>query len=1322
MSISPPVRQFLDARALIGGGRFADAARLCRPLLTVPALAAEAHHLAAVAAWRQGAQARAGAHLKAALALEPGLWVAWLSRAEVMGDCPAALAAARRAVFLQPDSGAAWLALGLVRRRRGDARRARQALRVAGLLTPDDPNPLVQLGADTGLGEDARRRVSHYQTRLAPGAPTVWRNRLVTLGEDGPLAERRHVNQVLAILVPADPEIVHARGWLEHLEFRPHRALALYQRVLAVQPDHADARAHRALAFLALGRLTEGWREAEWRWQTSAMAPYRRSIPAPPWQGAPLAGRRLLIWGEQGLGDQISRGHMAAELRDQGAQCTLECDPRLVSLMTRSLPGVEVVPAPFSAADRGARRFDYQAPLFDLLAHLRPTLASFPRHGGWMRPDPERRQAFAERLASLGPGPRIGIAWRSRLRNRVRDPYYADLEALLPVLSLPGVVLVTLQYDDCDAEVTRLTRLAGIRLVRWSDCDLTGDLEAAAALTACCDVVVTPGTMVADLANAVGVPTFMFGPSYRTQDSLGTDHWPHQPLTRLFARDRDPSWHATMARLAAAVAGHLGLTDPAAGARGLIARATDLVGRGALDAAAALCQPLVAVPAVAADAWHLLAIVALRRREAGAHDCGRRAVVIRPERGDYWLTLARIAHFQGAARRAARAARRAVRLDPRRLLAWLTLRETLGDCDAWPRALVAARVATLIDPARGEAWAARALALVGVRSGAAALAVERALWLAPGHPAAWRAKAVALLQTGDAVAAERACRRVLDRHPDQPELQATLAQAMLRQNRPAEALAAAEGALTRSPALAAAAVVRILALHRLGRQKAAIAASRVLLDQRPWLLELRLMLVRALRHTGRLPEARTHLITALRQAPTLLGLWLDLAGLCRQEGDVAGMCRALRGAGLVAPMDPRPPAHLGGLLAGSARHAMSALARRLVTLAPDQASHWRNLGAGRQMVREIKGAHRATRTACVVDPGDADNWYARGLTAFADEDPVAAEAAYHVCLCLRPDHAEAPADRAVAMMAQGRIPAAWRTFAGRWRSPRFDSAWRPPAGVPQWQGESLAGRSILVWPEQGLGDQIAHGGMAGELRDRGARCTLECDPRLVGLFRRSLPGVTVIGQPRPIEPPGAYDYHAPLFDLMPWLRPSLADFPAKGGHLIPEPERVAALRARLGDKGPRIGISWRSRNQAAPRGVFYADILEMAPILALPGVTFVNLQYDDAEAEIARARAEAGVDILRLDDLDLMNDLEGAAALTACCDLVISAPTSVADMANAVGVPAFVFLPTLVHRDCLGTDRFPYQPLTRLFVRRGDGDWGATMRQIAAAVRWRLKV
>jgi tetratricopeptide (TPR) repeat protein len=226
---------------------------------------------------------------------------------------------------------------------------------------------------------------------------------------------------------------------------------------------------------------------------------------------------------------------------------------------------------------------------------------------------------------------------------------------------------------------------------------------------------------------------------------------------------------------------------------------------------------------------------------------------------------------------------------------------------------------------------------------------------------------------------------------------------------------------------------------------------------------------------------------------------------------------------------------------------------------------------------------------------------------------------------------------------------------------------------PRWDGLPIPG-TLLLWGDQGLGDQILYAGMVPEICDRAGRIVLHVEPRLVSLFARSFPQVKVIG-PSDLANVGPIDVQEPLPGLGKFARPNWASFPKRErGYLIADPARTAELRERLKDDGRFVvGISWRSTNPKIGREKSIG-LRDFEPLLRMPGVRFVDLQYGDTLAERESLARELGIEVLHLDEIDNTNDIDGLASLIDACDAVVSVSNTNAHIAGALGKPTIVLM------------------------------------------------
>ena len=329
--------------------------------------------------------------------------------------------------------------------------------------------------------------------------------------------------------------------------------------------------------------------------------------------------------------------------------------------------------------------------------------------------------------------------------------------------------------------------------------------------------------------------------------------------------------------------------------------------------------------------------------------------------------------------------------------------------------------------------------------------------------------------------------------------------------------------------------------------------------------------------------------------------------------------------------------------------------------------------------------------------------------------------ALNALIAANPDYVDAHYNRAQALLSAGRFKEGWAEFS--WRLKRPDANVRYEAfPAPGWNGEDISGRNILVWTEQGMGDEILAASILPDAIARARQVTFLCTERVVPLARRAFPNATVAERKHPL-PAAATDpniaFQMSLGDLGGALRQSWDAFPDRPHFLEADPARVAALRRKYEKRWPgkkRIGISWRSRNHEVGwlKG---ADLRAWAPILSVPGdITFVSLQYGDVTEDLMRVRDALGIDVKQDKGVDPLKDMEAFAAQVACMDLVISTSNTTVHMSGALGIPTWVLLPAgrgrmwYWFRD---RDDSPWYPSLRLMRQDKTGNWESLFRRCA---------
>jgi hypothetical protein len=262
---------------------------------------------------------------------------------------------------------------------------------------------------------------------------------------------------------------------------------------------------------------------------------------------------------------------------------------------------------------------------------------------------------------------------------------------------------------------------------------------------------------------------------------------------------------------------------------------------------------------------------------------------------------------------------------------------------------------------------------------------------------------------------------------------------------------------------------------------------------------------------------------------------------------------------------------------------------------------------------------------------------------------------------------------------------------------------------PQWVGEDLAGKTILLHAEQGLGDTIIFLRYVPKLVALGARVLLLLQEQLWRLAENSLPeGVTII--PHNLAPPD-FNFHAPLMELPRLFKTDLATIPAEIPYLTPHLGDVALWKARLGPKrGFRVGLVWSGNPGQVENFRRSMPLSALAPLAGIPGIEYFSLQKGPGADEMAAP--PPGLTLR--DETARLNNLADTAALIANLDLVVSVDTAPAHLCGAMGVPCWVPLcSTAYYFYMMERDDCPWYPTMRLFRQQKRGDWGPVIGRIA---------
>ena len=380
---------------------------------------------------------------------------------------------------------------------------------------------------------------------------------------------------------------------------------------------------------------------------------------------------------------------------------------------------------------------------------------------------------------------------------------------------------------------------------------------------------------------------------------------------------------------------------------------------------------------------------------------------------------------------------------------------------------------------------------------------------------------------------------------------------------------------------------------------------------------------------------------------------------------------------------------------GQSSLACAAFSRAL-TLQPNHAPSWLNLGNASADQDDLQSAETLYRTAIRLDAALPEAHTSLGYVLTMQGRLPEAIATCEAAIRLRPKSAQAHWNLAVAALLAEDLPRGWQEFEWRKQHPRFQADF-PDLPGPRWDGGDVAGRIILVRAEQGFGDVIQFARYLTMIRDRGGLPVLMCAPSLVGLIQ-SMPGVAAFARGEPLP---RYDAWVDLLSLPLLFGTTLDSIPASDGYLAADPLRVQDWHERL-PAGRKAGIVFAGNPQhsADRRRSVPLNLIDRLPNIS--GLSFVNLQHGPSAGGLPF-----------LDLTRWMSDYAGTAALVANLDVVITVDTSVAHLAGALGKPVWIMLPHAPDwRWFLGRADSPWYRSARLFRQAAPGDWDSVLSRV----------
>jgi tetratricopeptide (TPR) repeat protein len=538
--------------ALVWLERYEEALQRYEQALSLRPKLAEAEFAAGFVLARLGRVKDAEMRYRRALVRRPDFAAAWMNLGFLLreqGSEVYAEAALRRAVELRPDMVAGWINLALLERERHHPAEAEAHLRTALALNPEQVETLVAWAQFRAAEKDI------------PGA---WGWVRWALARDPENNEARNMCGILLHNEGRFTEAVEAFDQAEAVGSRPaasnrgnslldlgrvDEALLAHEAAVKLDPLNPGARYNLALTQLRTGNWERGWPGYESRWNFREVHRSPRTFRQPRWHGEPLGGRRILIHGEQGLGDSIQFCRFATLVVERGGVPLLQVQEP-VERLVRSLAIVRAGKAEISLLGSIPAAFDVECPLLSLPAVFGTTVDTVPWTGAYLAVEPDeiesKRTQFPSCKYETTNGPRVGLAWAGNPRYKGDRQRSMPLATLLPLLRTENTTWISLQKGDAADQIAAL----GNDIFIYDGSSRDRDLAETAALLATLDLVITTDTCIAHLAGAMGKQVWILLPhlaDWRWMQERETTPW--YPTARLFRQSAPGDWSEVIDRV-----------------------------------------------------------------------------------------------------------------------------------------------------------------------------------------------------------------------------------------------------------------------------------------------------------------------------------------------------------------------------------------------------------------------------------------------------------------------------------------------------------------------------------------------------------------------------------------------------------------------------------------------------------------------------------------------------------------------------------------------------------------------------------------------------
>ena len=387
--------------------------------------------------------------------------------------------------------------------------------------------------------------------------------------------------------------------------------------------------------------------------------------------------------------------------------------------------------------------------------------------------------------------------------------------------------------------------------------------------------------------------------------------------------------------------------------------------------------------------------------------------------------------------------------------------------------------------------------------------------------------------------------------------------------------------------------------------------------------------------------------------------------------------------------------------------------RKAIKLNPDYSESFFNLGITLRDLGRLDETEDNYKKAIELNPNRAELYNNLGIVLKELGKLDESEQNYKKAIKLKPDYADAYHNMSFTLLLKHDFKKAYDLYEWRWKTEqkigeKFNTS------KPLWKGES--NKRILIWKEQGIGDEIIFCSMLSELKAKSEKLIVHCDKRLIPLFKRSLSKDIIFEDSKKNINEKDYDVHIPMGSISKYFRKNLKSFSfTSKGYLKADKVKTLKIRNKLikDKKQKLIGISWNTKSIVQMASFKNILLIDLVSVLKKNDTKIVSLQYDHKLDEIADIKRNLGIEINLLPEIDNRNDLDGLSSLISACDLVVSIDNFIVRLAGSLGVKTKILLPyTMDERWGLKGDKSYLYESVKLYRQTELGNWKKVLKEI----------